>query len=206
MSWPLDQGAIVLVAAVGFEPTTCRVWTGRYNHLSYAAILLTYLGRKTLATVKLNYYTKGVWPCQQNYVNFLGKFFTTISCLFAQFLRSFVANFVAFGYSTKAQVAWRTFDASATQNVNNQFCSPRLQLATTVFNTNFKGLVGVPYVLLQKEKPPSVSTKWSSFDKKVQRLRKNMHLFGEKLLTKATVWCIIYKHQKWCARKCLIAG
>ena len=30
-----------LVAAVGFEPTTCRVWTGRYNHLSYAATSLS---------------------------------------------------------------------------------------------------------------------------------------------------------------------
>ena len=27
-----------MVAAIGFEPMTCRVWTGRYNQLSYAAI------------------------------------------------------------------------------------------------------------------------------------------------------------------------
>ena len=29
-----------MVAAIGFEPMTCRVWTGRYNQLSYAAITL----------------------------------------------------------------------------------------------------------------------------------------------------------------------
>ena len=37
-AWPRSR---ILVAAVGFEPTTCRVWTGRYNHLSYAATSLS---------------------------------------------------------------------------------------------------------------------------------------------------------------------
>ena len=33
-SWPTSR----MVAEVGFEPTTCRVWTGRSSQLSYSAI------------------------------------------------------------------------------------------------------------------------------------------------------------------------
>ena len=53
-----------MVAAVRFEPTTCRVWTGRYNQLSYAAICSLFYKRKRknwLRRRDLNHTTFGLW-------------------------------------------------------------------------------------------------------------------------------------------------
>ena len=58
----------VMVAAVRFEPTTCRVWTGRYNQLSYAAILRFVPSGRRPPEIKqwlrrrdLNHATFGLW-------------------------------------------------------------------------------------------------------------------------------------------------
>ena len=66
-TWALEQ-CYHLVAAVRFEPTTCRVWTGRYNQLSYAAILRFVPSGRRPPEIKqwlrrrdLNHATFGLW-------------------------------------------------------------------------------------------------------------------------------------------------
>ena len=55
----------IVVAAVRFEPTTCRVWTGRYNQLSYAAIYSFFIRKERenewLRRRDSNLATSGLW-------------------------------------------------------------------------------------------------------------------------------------------------